>query len=499
MALSTLTSSYPQGMGSYNNRSNIGGYVTWKGAGIGSNPVAVTAGNIRPLTNRDYTNITPGPTPINPSCAGRFSFVKRNFLPRPLKWAYRKGTTTPIPPQIVEDPDNPGTYITLNSPYSCLTNRESKTSKSYSLIGQTIDRPGQFSIKPNMPSAAVPAVEIDGTSQMDKNCKTCDGIGLVSNVYPEPTYLSNNPQNVCTNFLGQKTSPQTSYCCNQPRNALLRVRPASTNLKKNYYTTLQQYRQNRCQTYDQKIFNFYSPAIATTLSKEGADVESLANLYVGNCYPNTGNNQSQVELVTAAYQYSVTQGYISIADQIKFNSSNITTLAEYINYLSTLSPESNGAQATTIFNNYISNPYIGMGFSGPSNPNGCKLVIYKPSNPQFAVEGGVSSSTRTMKLAVDTAEKAVYNQNLLSGSASYIPNVNGQPFVPFIYKNKTPKCKPNPYYPFMYVPVDNPKTCFPGSNDYMDKAVINLGNLSWGPSVANNGISTSWSGYTPRH
>ena len=116
MALSTLTSSYPQGMGSYNNRSNIGGYVTWKGAGIGSNHVAVTAGNIRPLTNRDYTNITPGPTPINPSCAGRFSFVKRNFLPRPLKWAYRKGTTTPIPPQIVEDPDNPGTYITLNSP-----------------------------------------------------------------------------------------------------------------------------------------------------------------------------------------------------------------------------------------------------------------------------------------------------------------------------------------------------------------------------------------------
>jgi hypothetical protein len=301
-----------------------------------------------------------------------------------------------------------------------------------------------------MPSAAVPEVEIDGTSQLDKNCKTCDGIGLVSNVYPEPTYLSNNPQNVCTNFLGQKTSPQTSYCCNQPRNALLRVRPASTNLKKNYYTTLQQYRQNRCQTYDQKIFNFYSPAIATTLSKEGADVESLANLYVGNCYPNTGNNQSQVELVTAAYQYSLTQGYISIADQIKFNSLNITTLAEYINYLSTLSPESNGAQATTIFNNYISNPYIGMGFSGPSNPNGCKLVIYKPSNPQFAVEGGVSSSTRTLKLAVDTAEKAVYNQNLLSGSASYIPNVNGQPFVPFIYKNKTPKCQRNPYYPRIY-------------------------------------------------
>ena len=139
-----------------------------------------------------------------------------------------------------------------------------------------------------------------------------------------------------------------------------------------------------------------------------------------------------------------------------------------------------------------------MGFSGPSNPNGCKLVVYKPSNPQFATEGGVSSSARTLKLTLTTLEKNVYYNNQLQGSGNNINNVGGQPFVPFVYKNKVPKCSPNPYYPFMRKPVDNPKTCFRSSDDYLDKSVIDLGNLSGGPSVANNGISTSWSGYTPR-
>ena len=134
MALSTLTSSYPQGMGSYNNRSKIGGYTTWKGSNVGSNPVAVTPGNIRPFTNKDYTNITPGPTPIAPSCAGRFSLVKRNFLPRPLKWAYRKGITTPSAPTIIENPEKAGEYITMNNAFSTIINRESKSSKISWLI-----------------------------------------------------------------------------------------------------------------------------------------------------------------------------------------------------------------------------------------------------------------------------------------------------------------------------------------------------------------------------
>ena len=53
-----------------------------------------------------------------------------------------------------------------------------------------------------------------------------------------------------------------------------------------------------------------------------------------------------------------------------------------------------------------SNPYNGSFLSGPSNPKGCKQVYYKPNNPQFAKQGGVSSSTRILKLNVDTISSA---------------------------------------------------------------------------------------------
>jgi hypothetical protein len=45
----------------------------------------------------------------------------------------------------------------------------------------------------------------------------------------------------------------------------------------------------------------------------------------------------------------------------------------------------------------------------------------------------------------------------------------------------------------MYKQQDNPKTCFKNSDDYLYKTVSNTGNLSAGPTVANNGISTNWS------
>jgi hypothetical protein len=55
------TSFYPVGMGLSVNLRNQGGYKTWKGEGINSNPTGVAAGHIRPLTNNDPGNIFPGP------------------------------------------------------------------------------------------------------------------------------------------------------------------------------------------------------------------------------------------------------------------------------------------------------------------------------------------------------------------------------------------------------------------------------------------------------
>ena len=51
------TAYYPMGMNSYNNRSSASGaYKSWKGSKPFNNPVGVTSGNIRPQTNKDYTN-----------------------------------------------------------------------------------------------------------------------------------------------------------------------------------------------------------------------------------------------------------------------------------------------------------------------------------------------------------------------------------------------------------------------------------------------------------
>ena len=159
--------SYPLGMGTYNNTSYLGGSPSWKGSGEYSNPVAITAKNIRPLTNNDVTNDAP----------------QKFGLARPLK-IYRKGTVTPIPGE--------------NSNF----NRAVKSSNSASLIGQLIDRPGTFSVKENIANTEkVP----------DYDCKTCDGISLVADYYPS-TNLTNNPRPI---------TEQIGNCCNEHAKLLI--------------------------------------------------------------------------------------------------------------------------------------------------------------------------------------------------------------------------------------------------------------------------------------
>jgi hypothetical protein len=87
------------------------------------------------------------------------------------------------------------------------------------------------------------------------------------------------------------------------------------------------------------------------------------------------------------------------------------------------------------------NPYNGSVVSGPSNPKGCSQVYYKPNNPQFAQQGGVSSSTRTLKLNVDTiTTSAARNRRLRSSNAS-----SASPNLSFIYKDKVPQCQAQTY------------------------------------------------------
>lgn len=426
------TAFYPMGMLSYNNRGKGVGYATPKGTGIYSNPVAITAGNIPPLTNRDYRNVV----------------AYKHGLARPLKWAYRKGTTSRARITVVS-PDDPNVYVTLAP-------REVRSSRSSSLIGQTMDMPGAYTVKRNE------VLEVDETNQMAKDCIDCRGIGLVTDYYPE-YFLTNNPLPVCE-------TPQ--FCCNEQKKALLRVRPANTNLPKNYYTTLQQYRQGRCLTYDQKVFNFYTGSLGQQVgigAKPGSP-QSIDNMYIANCYPNTNFGQDFV--VSQAYISLKAQNMFTEADIALFEATRPSTFAEFYAYLQDL--ESGKVQEATAL--WVS---IVTRYGNPNDQKVCRRVAYKPNNFQFATEGAVTSSTRTFKLTVTTIEKDVYDQNKRKGY--------GTGPAPLIYKTKVAQCNAA-----QYTTNGNPKTCFRNSNDYDYLGVSSNGNIT--PSVANNGISATFSG-----
>ena len=142
-------------------------------------------------------------------------------------------------------------------------------------------------------------------------------------------------------------------------------------------------------------------------------------------------------------------------------------------YISNIENEENRVKAFKIFFNFINNPYIGVPINGPSNPRGCKLVVYKPSNPQFAKEGGVSNGTRLLKLTTDTINNNLYSINKLSGSATSSKFGN----TPFIYKNKYTTCNDsNSTYMRNY---NRQKKCnFSNNKEYIiTKSLSKMGNI----------------------
>jgi len=417
------TAFYPLGMKTYNNHVHQGGYKTWKGTGVFSNPVGVTASHIRPLTNNDSGNV----------------FQTGFGLPRPIKH-YRKGRVIPVPDIIVEDPNNPGQYIET-SLINYNLNRIVKSSNGASLGGgagglgllnQMLDNPGGYIVKQNPPN------EINGINQLNQDCSTCQGVGIVASYYPNTPYLTENPE--------ANTQNQV-LCCNAQKKALRRVLPASTILKKNYYTTHTQYMQNRCQTYEQKAFNFQTNTPNSVNVKPGSPL-ALFNTYFANCQPNGEIYEAtEIALINKMLSIMSTQGILTPTEITAFEALNDYTFDALFNYLQGL----NNAAAIAIFINFINNPYYGVPFAGPNNPVGCKLVVYKPNNPQFAKQGSVSSSTRMLKLNVDTIQTNAAslnrnNANLVFGESPETAN---------ILKNKAPTCN-NP----TIIRFQNKKACY---------------------------------------
>jgi hypothetical protein len=165
---------------------------------------------------------------------------------------------------------------------------------------------------------------------------------------------------------------------------------------------------------------------------------AILNTYFANCQPN-GEIYDATEnaLVSKLLSILLNQSIITQQQYDDFNLLGNTNFNDLFNYLNGL-PEENKVPALNAFVAFIDNPYYGVPFSGPSNPVGCKLVVYKPNNPQYAKQGAVSSSTRLLKLNVDT---------ITTNAASF----NKQT----ILKNKAPQCNSPPIIRFQ-----NKKACY---------------------------------------
>ena len=103
-------------------------------------------------------------------------------------------------------------------------------------------------------------------------------------------FLANNkskmfgyPRTMPSGCNDSKNKNNIDKCCAQSKNALFRVRPSSTKLKKNYYTNIDEYLYNHCNTFKQQQFNYLSTG--SSYVKPGAPL-SQNNTYKSSCVHN---------------------------------------------------------------------------------------------------------------------------------------------------------------------------------------------------------------------
>jgi hypothetical protein len=409
------TAFYPLGMnskpssgytqqGTYYNKQ----YIPCKGTGINSFPVGTAPGHIRPLTNKDTGN----------------SFPTGFGLPRPIKH-FRKGRVI----------SNNETNIINYNNYN--VNRFVKSSKGTSLggglINDMLDKPGSYIVKLNE--------TLDDTRQL------CEGVGIIASYKPNNHNLLDNPEPNTTN---------RGWCCNQEQKAKQRVMYASTNIKKNYYTNTKQYLQNRCKTFDQKAFNFVS-TVAPNNGKPGSPL-ALTNTYLANCQiSNQLYDGSVTDLINKMLEVILNERILSLEEVDTFNNTNINyiTIKDFFNWIQSLPDEQKRQSVLVVFETFMNNPYIGMPLSGPTNPAGCQITVYKPNNYQYAKQGAVSCSTRMLNLNVRTITSNA--ASLVTANQLHVGDNNHNTSL---LKNKAPNCDNSRPLNFSQVgPLKNKKFC----------------------------------------
>lgn len=390
-------------------------YVSWKGNGLFSNPTGIRPTHIRPLTNKDYGNVFP-----------------TGFgLPRPIKH-YRKGKT------IAFSNANANTNANNINAVNYNLNRAVRSSLGTTVggnigggvISDLIDAPGSFVIKENTP------INTDA-----EKCKDCNGVPIVSDWMPINN-LSEKPQPNVTNGI---------LCCNQQRKAVRRTLPTNTKLSKTYYQTTYMYLQNRCQTFQQRQFNFKTGPINKEVEKlflaypfvtakileyaKPGDPLSIANYYVAQCNPNFIIDQSiELGFVSLLSNQLLKDGYIT-QEEYNMLVENITSIQSFLTSLKNILTPEQYAKVV----NYIYYSAASISALSPSSPKGCSRVYYKPNNPQYATQGAVSSSSRILKLNVDTISTAA------ALSRNYNNYATSNPEMAYVYKDKVPQCQKQTY------------------------------------------------------
>jgi hypothetical protein len=355
-------------------------------------------------------------------------------LPRPIKH-YRKGTVIPIKFNVLTlNPANPGQYIEQNL-IEYNVNRAVKSSIASSLgggsggtgiISQMIDMPGSFIVKDN---GTTLNEKSDLDVSIDAECKSCNGVGIVSDWYP-------------INNLSEKPQP---------------------NVKKNYFQTTYMYLYNRCQTFQQRQFNFIAgiidpkvleaiklnPLIGRTIieyTKPG-DPLSNYNYYVAQCNPNfTIERGAQLAFIDSLGKSLLNANFIS-QENYKMAIESVS-IQDFLNKLKGILNKDQYAVLIAYLYQLSTDPNNTAILTGPTNTKGCSRVYYKPNNPQYATQGGVSSSTRILKLNVDTISTAAARQRKLRGASASSSSGN----TSFIYKDKVPQCQAQTYIgnPFFF-------------------------------------------------
>lgn len=307
---------------------------------------------VRPLTNNDPGNVFP-----------------TGFgLPRPMKH-YRKGRVIISAAEMDALPPSVARNV-----------QRSVRSSVIGTVQQLMEQPGSFIVHQD------PSSSSSCHKNMVPKVSTIPGGNCVVSDWEHTPNATIKPQsNVCNGVL----------CCNEERKARRRVLPPNTNVSNQYFQTTYMKLYNRCQTFQQRQFNFVRglgrlfdqyPEVTEQMLKSREDT-----YYVAQCVP-----QEQGVIREMARQLAA-DGVIpaEVASQ-----SNLS-----INALLTILPPDVRAKVMQVAHQSFSKQ--------------CARVYYKPNNSQFASQGAVSSSQRTLKLTVDTLNASNTPENQMATAIQY--------------------------------------------------------------------------------